>query len=415
AIHRHTQLVRTFKDGCCIEQEKKELLDLKFLNLVSLDLRTILLGEDMKEWVLGHSSLTYLRLSGYKLNAVFWSTLLGFRRLKGLRVQFLDLRKDADGFWQLCTHLERLEIIRPAPLPQGNLLSMEFPSIKELRFDLTDWDHVRILEFMQRCPNLTSFEFVGGEECARFASPFSDLVTARTWPHLHSVSIVWNDIAEDSILRIIGGMQRINAAFDICYSPNFFGSNAMELLRPHFSNIRALHLRPAFCTTSQIAQEILSSCPLLERLAAPPIEASVIAEGNPWVCTRLQELKLMFVYDNSTLSRLQPLVFDRLARLVQLEEWSPTDRQIYPSDRMLDLTLENGLGKLSTLRSLRSIDFHYASQVMEQQEIDWIFEHWTDLESVRGNLSTLGDAINDLLSKQLREHGIRYRVGCDPE
>ncbi|KAF9938981.1 hypothetical protein BGZ65_011777 [Modicella reniformis] len=167
-------------------------------------------------------------------------------------------KKDIDTFWQLCTHLahlERLEIIKSST-PQQDNLSMKFPSIKELRMSSTNGFHIHIhiLDLIQRCPNLTSFKYFGGEERL-------------------------DHMTEDAILRIIGGMQRINV-FEIYRPLDSFGSNAIELLRPHFSNIR-VHLRHLEDReTSAMAQEILTSCPLLELLTAPPIEASVVTEGK---------------------------------------------------------------------------------------------------------------------------------------
>ncbi|KAF9924348.1 hypothetical protein BGZ65_008385, partial [Modicella reniformis] len=265
---------------------------------------------------------------------------------------------------------------------------MEFPSIKEFKLCYFSDDVENFVpKFMQRCPNLTSF-WVDGPDNLDLISSFSELVAARTWTHLHSISIESYKITSDTLSEIIGSMQQITA-LDISHEHDFFASNIMELLRPHFSSIRILHLRSNIGMISPMAQEILSSCPLLERLTAPPIDASVVEVGKPWVCTRLQELRLMFVYKEvtykvPTLPRLQPLVFDQMAKLVRLEEWYTG----YPSRKIphqrLDLTLRNGLSKLSTLRSLRSIDLDNTKQEIGQQEIDWILQHWTDLETING-------------------------------
>ncbi|KAF9961325.1 hypothetical protein BGZ65_010885 [Modicella reniformis] len=408
AIHRHTQLVRTVKTVYAYKKETAKLLKLRLPNLVSLNV-VYNFEQDMKEWIIKHPSMTRLTLRGaWSLDSKLWNSLLGFRHLKDFTMSYREIGESViDTFWQLCTHLERLEIVESCIPQQGNLLSMTFPSIKQLELDRME--DVSVLEFMQRCPNLTSFKYSHSQERARFVSSFSELVSARIWPHLHSVSIGWREVAEDSVLRIIGGMQRIND-FKISGSLYSFRSTAMELLRPHFSNIRVLHLRRfKEWQISRLAQEILTSCPLLEQLTAPPINACVVAEGKPWVCMRLRELELIFVYMDSTLHHLQPLVFNQLARLVQLEKWYQTDYGGDRCNRRLDLTLVNGLGKLSTLRSLRSIGFHHSSQVMGQHEIDWIFEHWTNLENIGGNLNMLDGAINEGLKEQLKERGITFR------
>ncbi|KAF9936211.1 hypothetical protein BGZ65_002666 [Modicella reniformis] len=188
AIHRHTQLVKTLKAKHNLK-ETKELLDLIFPNLASLDL-TYALADDMKKWVLGHSSVTRLSLHASGLNPVFWNTLLGFRHLKDLTVWHLDLgRKDVDTFWQLCTHLERLKLSYAKMTHAGNnTLSMAFPSIKDLELSNCD-DEVKVfLMLMQRCPSLTSLR-IEGMNNLKFISSFSELVAAETWPHLHSLTL----------------------------------------------------------------------------------------------------------------------------------------------------------------------------------------------------------------------------------
>ncbi|KAF9936210.1 hypothetical protein BGZ65_002665 [Modicella reniformis] len=411
AIHPHTQLVRTFKADHGINERRKEFLDLRFPNLVSLDLPVTPLEEDTKEWVLGHSSLTFLRLRGNKLSSVFWNTLLGFRHLEDLTVFYPKLsRKDIDTFWQLCTHLERLELFHPEIPHPGNMFSLEFPSIKEFKLRYVVYEvEIFFLKFMQRCPSLTSL-WVDGVHNLEFTSSFSELVAARTWPHLHSITIESHKITSEALSKIIGGMQQITA-LDITCRQGVFAPDFMELLRPHFSNIRVLHLRSDNDTISLMVQEILASCPLLEQLTAPPIDASVVAEGKPWVCTKLQKLRLMFVYkratyEGSTLSGFRPLVFDQLARLVRLEEWCMDNSNWNFAHQVFELTLGNGLDKLSTLRSLRSISLGNTNQNMGQQEIYWILKHWTNLENFKGYLNTRNSSLNETLKKRLNEHGI---------
>ncbi|KAF9942252.1 hypothetical protein BGZ65_007126 [Modicella reniformis] len=264
---------------------------------------------------------------------------------------------------------------------------MEFPGIKEFKLNNFNREvEIFFLKFMQRCPSLTSF-WVDGMETAEFISSFSELVAGKTWPHLHRITVKSCKLTCDTLSKIIRSMQQITALDVHCYEPDFYSSNFMELvelLRPHFSNIRVLHLRAYDEMISPMAQEILASCPLLEQLTAPPIDASVIAEGKPWVCTRLQELDLMIVYKDSSLPRLQPLVFDQVARLVRLEKlWMDLHYWMIP-DQVVELTFENGLNKLSTLRSLRFMRLGDTNQEMGQQEIDWILKYWTNMEEFNG-------------------------------
>jgi hypothetical protein len=81
-------------------------------------------------------------------------------------------------------------------------------------------------------------------------------------------------------------------------------------------------------------------------------------------------------FDPSTISDIQPRVFEQIARLSQLEHlklWdrkANVDRKVARFQTTVDLRLENGLDKLSTLRSLRVIEFMETTQRMGEKEIE---------------------------------------------
>jgi hypothetical protein len=253
-----------------------------------------------------------------------------------------------------------------------------------------------ILDFMQRCPGLGSFESMSNR--LRIAP----LVSAGTWPHLQSIALWVASKDDEDVANIVAGMQRI-IAFEVLLS--FFTPRVMDLLRPHFIHLQTLGIDAIQGFTSAMAQEIMSSCPSLTKFKGCKIRAVDIVGGQPWVCLKLKILQLGIYADVLPINQVQPSVFDQLSRLTQLQELL-----VYCGEReeiLLDLRLEYGLGRLSTLRSLRLLDFGVSQrQMMRQPEIEWILEHWKSLERIHGKLNALNPALDKVLKMKLTHHGI---------
>lgn len=136
-----------------------------------------------------------------------------------------------------------------------------------------------------------------------FLPRFLQLLNAKTWPDLHSLTIWEHEIPQDDLSVILTSMTRVTS-LDINCSSDTASLKMMEMLGPHFSGLTVLRLRSANQRpTCLMAQEILSSCPLLESFRTSLIDATIVAEGKPWVCLGLKELDLGFFFqaiDNPT-------------------------------------------------------------------------------------------------------------------
>jgi hypothetical protein len=73
----------------------------------------------------------------------------------------------------------------------------------------------------------------------------------------------------------------------------------------------------------------------------------------------------------------------------------------------VDLRLEYGLDKLSTLRLLRSISLRDMVEIMDNAEVDWMLEHWKSLTLFNGRLNTWDSSTRGALVKRLERHGIK--------
>jgi len=379
---------------------KREHSSLSLPNLASLTIENANWDENLFRLVGNHPTLIHLDQRGIigTHSTRFLGILAGLHRLKDLKLMGLEVNENnVDTFWQLCARLERLDVSFQQISTQDRQPSIEFPSMRELQVkafpvNSAPW----ILDFMQRCPGLGSFESMSNR--LRIAP----LVSAGTWPHLQSIALWVASKDDEDVANIVAGMQRI-IAFEVLLS--FFTPRVMDLLRPHFIHLQTLGIDAIQGFTSAMAQEIMSSCPSLTKFKGCKIRAVDIVGGQPWVCLKLKILQLGIYADVLPINQVQPSVFDQLSRLTQLQELL-----VYCGEReeiLLDLRLEYGLGRLSTLRSLRLLDFGVSQrQMMRQPEIEWILEHWKSLERIHGKLNALNPALDKVLKMKLTHHGI---------
>ncbi|KAK3810185.1 MAG: hypothetical protein J3Q66DRAFT_64169 [Benniella sp.] len=415
AARRHADLVKSLSIGIVTEERPVP----RFPNLKSLFLGY---NPQHPRLILDQPSIAALRFHCLQPapEPTLWDGLLGFHHLKALWMDNSRIHeKNTDSFWQLCTRLEKLHLAHHIVGDNGRLPSMEFPHVKELDISsLSTGEYGSIplsVDFMQRCPSLTLCCWTASEDEVGHIPRFTQLVAEKTWPELRSVSIRFCDISVDDLSNIVRGMQH-DISLNLSYSPNTFTPSRMDLLRSRFSYLKVLELAWSDrSVTCPMVQEVLSSCPSLQYLSATRIDAALVAEGKPWVCLGLQVLDLDFSFNPSTTHIIQPLLFDQLARLTRLQELYLRRKPVYgwkedasasPFHEAIDLRLENGLYKLSTLRSLRVIDYGHSKQRMEDQEIDWILEHWRRLKLISGKLNAQKPETDRRLVEKLKGHGI---------
>ncbi|KAF9079878.1 hypothetical protein BGX23_003042 [Mortierella sp. AD031] len=71
----------------------------------------------------------------------------------------------------------------------------------------------------------------------------------------------------------------------------------------------------------------------------------------------------------------------------------------------LHLSLDDGLGQLSTLKKLRSLRFTGLEQEMEEEDARWMVEHWSELKVLQGKLHS-NERQQDVLETLFAVHGI---------
>ncbi|KAK3823256.1 MAG: hypothetical protein J3Q66DRAFT_385676 [Benniella sp.] len=391
-IQGHSHLVKKVRIGRMWPQHTT----LRFPSLASIHMgHPGSMDLDTIQFIMEHPTVTHLRLTTFSSNAqpAFWDRLLGFHNLRVLAMSSLEIfGTNIDKFWQLCTRLERLDIF----LPQSSTLNtgippVEFPRMKELVVLGYYANHSPLfLELVRRCPNLTSFQWDAGRSLEdSFVSDLSNLLEAKALSNLEHLATGADGIAHDLFAKIVQNMARITTLLT-SLSQDAVRMDLATLIQPHFSNLRVLEVTSSVQAKNPLAQEVLSSCPMLERLRAPFLDGLLVAEGKPWVCWRLKILDIGLCFDPSTtVAHIQPLVFDQLSKLTWLEELSLIGPRARNSlGGTVDMTIDNELHKLSTLRLLRIVNITDAPQKMSHTEVDWILEHWKHLKMFASSSST---------------------------
>ncbi|KAF9101596.1 hypothetical protein BGX27_011406 [Mortierella sp. AM989] len=190
---------------------------------------------------------------------------------------------------------------------------------------------------------------------------------------------------DKDIALILNGLAR---ATKVAFPGSKFGSHGFQSLSRHFECLTELNLSDCDSVTSTMIQEALCSCHNLEVIDADFIQVKDVVGGRPWVCLSLRELKVCFLFHGLE-NDLQPLVFERLSRLTQLEtlEVGYAKRRLVPHvEEGLVFRLHSGLAALAILKRLKFVDVYNLRLVLGANELEWMKTNWTSLVSISGEV-----------------------------
>ncbi|KAG0298096.1 hypothetical protein BGZ98_000322, partial [Dissophora globulifera] len=368
------------------------------------------------------------------LTSTIWETIMQLTQLKSLSMENLYVDEGTvDFIWDLCERVEQLGLWQVSFATLGNLDSRKpFSRVRHLDLRNAKLDQRLFsdnVELLKRCPNMEFLIWPEKLRRGKVIDGFIQLAVDGTWPALESVWKFYFPISDDNQARVLRSMKRITG-----WNVRWFGPKGFQVLRHHFTTLKELHL--SGCkdgVTSEMLQEVLSSCPLLVTVSWARINAVDIVCGRPWVCTKMEDLDMTIVFDPEETDRLQPLVFEQLSKLTALEYLDLSGRAIaadmdssrggededlsdigdsfhryaklMPYKRSIDLRLEMGLDKLATLRLLKRLRFLGTTQRIGKDEVEWMLKNWKCLNGVRGRLDGNQDA-NAELVEMLTKQGI---------
>ncbi|KAK3810901.1 MAG: hypothetical protein J3Q66DRAFT_350457 [Benniella sp.] len=242
-------------------------------------------------------------------------------------------------------------------------------------------------------------------------------------PHLNEITIGdgkygCSTIKADRVASLLSGSRNGWKVIRL-RMPASLSSYSMDHIRKHIPTLEAFHLNRSCTSGGTELVEILSTSPNLHTLCGThfykqdpkvfidqDLETRVL---KAWPCeASLKVLRLVVggipresEGDQSTVEeypgqrrQIQGLVYDRLARLTNLETLSLGDtpeedplamlRGGETQEDCLEMSLESGLHKLSELRKLKELNVLGMKTKIGIKEIQWMTEHWPKLRVLRG-------------------------------
>ncbi|KAG0286560.1 hypothetical protein BGZ96_009354 [Linnemannia gamsii] len=343
----------------------------------------------------------------------FWNAVYSeWLQPRSLTVQELNVTERVAGaFWKACSRFEVLHLSFHAPsasLPKD----LVFPLVTHLDLKL---DHQRTepfsaeeqLSFIKSCPSLTSLCW----SLDHFDSPmlqFQEALTHKTWTQL--VEIEFKGLVHlDAEMAAV--MDSLHPLKNLILSQCSFGPLTFSRLKErHFATLEVLNVIGCEGFTSPMAMEVLSRSLRLQEFSCPHIRPKDLVQCSqeqqqqqPFACqSQLRHLDLFISKDDTDPVDWTIQAMERLSTLNQLKYLSlcPTRRVFGCRDQALnqahetsskrgnalDMSLANGLGRLSSLNKMSYLEFGDSSPRMGVQEAQWMAQYWKQLKSV--NLSS---------------------------
>ncbi|KAF9318701.1 hypothetical protein BG003_010737 [Podila horticola] len=328
----------------------------------------------------------------------FWETLVSRPTLNYVRMNSVRMSAEQFAiFWNGSRGLQRMELY-DINIP----CSPEF--IEERMETLPDLaaitlSHLSASSLLKLCPGLRSFrwqnyDLVGDVQLQLLAL----LIEGQLFPHLESLQVTQVD--DFALATCLSAMGRVK---ELVIDGSQFGLLSFDALERHFATLQRISLEFVFSISNTQILELLESCPLLKYIRVPKLKASTIMIGKPWVCLDLEEFRVGVVVGAAgiqTIRKRSRAVFERLSKLTRLthldigfhyiqdgnsdsDDSDESDSDI-PARQGLDLTLDSGIGQLSTLKNLEELDFCYTVQDMSVKDVTWIRDNWKKLQAVNG-------------------------------
>jgi len=406
ALNKHRHLVRDLTlIGCFRGDDMCPLPALRHLKIYYYSREMDVFSErEIFNWDLAEASplLDRLLLSNLDMDRGSCQRLLEHPHLRNLELSRTGITPDAgQAIWDACKNLETLSMScisfkgkRPS-IPTDTV----FTRLHTLRLEeVRDLSHSQQLSIVLRCPILESFKLKTYSFEARMM--IKHPVQKNHWIQLDNLNILLNPTDGEwaSILERIGNCFENVPCLHLNYGE--VGRQSLKALGSYFSNL--VDLRFTFGNSSVIL-DVLCSCPMLEILHVPDIFANDIAEGGPWVCQQLRELKIR-IRVKETEQDLQPLVFERLSTLVRLTTLDMGCWIGSYQGGVLGFRLDCGLRQLASLQELRTLVFDGGftarpRQQLEMKDVEWMIDNWKRLKGIYGHLNK-----DQEVEAQLKDH-----------
>ncbi|KAG0200330.1 hypothetical protein BGX28_006562 [Mortierella sp. GBA30] len=420
ALHHHQHLIKsltllnTSSDAYCSSTDP-----LCFENLETL---TVEAPSSPDPFAPAHEfqaqlSLRFLELSDVNPLKIGWflSSISQFHSLSTLEISRTTIDQDDTlSLWRVFPQLESL-LLRKVSFPdmksiRENMASMACPRLTSLALHLKDTklapeDQIQLI---LSCPALKALRWYNiSDQLNTFTAAYRQLIQALEegkMPDLEEFRTRGDDL-DFELAQVLRHMKRVRA---FQAQSNGFGSESFQVLMTHFATVRVLDIQDCDAMTSDMILTILFSCRVLETLMVDCVSAkNAVEDDRDWVCSSsLKTLSLSFRFQRDE-AHLQSRVFEKLGRLTKIENFLMAKRHHSCHEETgLRLCLEDGLGKLSSWKYLKYINFILdSSLVVENADLSWMVSHWRRLELFIGRV--VDPDVDETFKEDIRRRNMR--------
>lgn len=356
--------------------------------------------------------LAHLKMGHMDIGSAFWETLSTHPHIRHLYLR--EIKTVAtQAFWTTCTKLTSLGIV--GVTFEGNVPFFgTFDQLCQLtiRNPKKGMEVEDQLDLVLRCPKLESLSW----QMTRGLMLVKHPIQMNHWPHLCQLYI-GGYLQDTNLVSILEGTKSDHGSIvDPRQSSCPLEAHSSKDLRVLFGGLEKVDLSMCYSSSSSTVLRILCHCPRLKVLNARSVLAKDIAQGGPWACQQLRELKLYFRVREKE-QDLQPFVFERLSTLTQLEvlimeyPCGGDDYQSLLTDICRDallFRLDCGMGHLASLQQLTKLHFLDNPSYIPHLDVDeavWMVDNWKKLKTIRGRLNE-DDVVNARIKRILEPHGI---------
>ncbi|KAK3811015.1 MAG: hypothetical protein J3Q66DRAFT_350787 [Benniella sp.] len=384
------------------------------VNTLSVDIDELDLESDNPKKAILHLSLPHL----YALNiqGEFKSPSSGAQRMVDV-LDLLDQHATELHVLRLDVDLSKAEMIHIKDDQTGDG-PKHWTSLKELVLrkyvDSKDTD-VFLSWLLRKCAGIKEFQ-------VRRCSGIARNLVEGMLTHLPDLDVITlgdyirgDNMRDDTMAHLISGSSKGWRMVKF-HSSSRFGEATMNALAKHFATLESVDMYGCETVTSDHLVRVLSSCTRLHTLLCShwryesnqsPINAKVFVDVDPdtgslkpWKCEKsLKVLKTQItgiprpdLKEGAIVAEVHPgqarelhsQVYDRLARLTNLERLQLGTTSIKPQSDCLEMSLESGLDKLSGLNKLKELNISSMHTRIGVKEAQWIAERWLRLRTITG-------------------------------
>ncbi|KAG0065465.1 hypothetical protein BGZ89_008289 [Linnemannia elongata] len=264
---------------------------------------------------------------------------------------------------------------------------------------------------LRACPNLTTLH-CSSIELDRELIAIGES-NKPVWPHLEDLSLEefgWN---ADETARLF--FSHLGPLKHLRMTRGDLGPRSFDLLRErHFDSLRTFCVENNRNVTGGMMLGVLQNCSQLEVFEARRMPLlDLRANPGPWACLGLRRFRVILETDPAD-PEVDRMFFEQLSRLTNLEVFDiswPFLKSVTWEDPQQPaplLRLDRGLGQLSTLTQLRTVNVESRGQELSIEDVEWMLEHWPLLRRLSGQLSSDTDIEERLIGLL-----VDRRVVCD--